>query len=268
MKKILTMILVSLLLTIALAPAAFAYDLSLVDDLADTLTRQQADELQERAAAITQRHQCEVIIITIEAMDDDDGIYEWATYFYEKYDYGFGAEKSGIMLLLSMAERDYALIAYGFGNTAFTDYGKDVMLDKHILPLLAQNKYFEAFSAYLDKTDEYLSMARAGTPFDTNTDPAMDREDFLYRLTAVIFLPLLLAILICEMWKKQMKTAVSATTAHNYIPANGFKLTGQADMFLYKTQTRTKIERNTNTTSGGGGTTRDSKGYSGKSGKF
>ena len=264
MKKLFTAIFTTLLF-ITLTSAAFAYELSLVDDLANILTRQQVEELQERAVAITQRHQCEVIIITIEAMDDDDGIDEWARYFYKQYEYGYGTEKSGIMFLLSMAEQDYALIAYGYGNTAFTDHGKNIMLDRYILPLLADDKYFEAFSAYLDKADEYLVMARGGSPFDTNTDPESARNDFYIRLAVTILLPLLIASIVCSSWKNQMKTAVAARTAHNYIPANGFKLTGQTDMFLYKTQTQTKIVKNPPSS---GGTAKDSKGYSGKSGKF
>jgi uncharacterized protein len=267
MERIFATILITLLFAIALAPAAFAAEPLLVDDEAGILTDSQWERLTFRAIEIRERHQCDVAIVIIDEMTDDDGAYEWARFIFEEFDYGYSEDKIGLLLFLSMAERDYAMIAYGFGNTAFTDHGKDVMLDRHILPLLADNKYYEAFNAYLDKADEYLAMARAGTPFDTDTDTAMSREDFLYRLAAVVILPLLLAIVLCEMWKKQMKTAVAATTAHNYIPANGFKLTGQADMFLYKTQTRTKIEKN-NSSRSGGGTTKDSKGYSGRSGKF
>jgi uncharacterized protein len=268
MKKLICTIIVVFILTISLVPVAFANepDLALVVDAADILTFEQWERLLARAEAISHQHRCDVIIITIDEMTDDDGAYEWAIYIYEEYNYGYGVQKSGILLFLSMAERDYALIAYGFGNTAFTDHGKNVMLDRHILPLHADNRYYEAFNVYLDKADEYLAMARAGNPFDKNTDNYMSTEDFLYRLAAVIILPSLLAIFICHRWQNQMKTAVKATTAHNYIPANGFRLTGQSDNFLYRTTTQTKIENNN--TSRSGGTTKDSRGYSGRSGKF
>ena len=265
MKKTLFALLLVILLTLAIAsPALAAEDLAFVVDSADILSETQWAALENRATAITERYACDVAIFTIDEMTDDDGAYEWAKYVYEEAQFGYGADKSGILLFLSMAERDYALTAYGYGNTAFTDHGKDVMLDGHILPELREDNYFAAFSAYLDKAEEYLGMARAGTPFDTDTDPENARITFFVKLAAVILLPLLIAFIVCGIWKRQMKTAVAARAAAEYISEGGFQLTNQADMFLYRTEDRRKIE----TKSSSGGTTRDSGGYSGRSGKF
>jgi len=231
---------------------------------AGILSQEERNALQRRAEGISSKHRCDVIIFVIDDMTDNDGAYIWARHAFEEFDFGYGDEKSGIMLFLSMAERDYALIAYGYGNTAFTDYGKDVMLDNHILPLLRNNKYYDAFSAYLDKADEYLAMARNGTPFDRHTDPNATDTSFMIKLAATILIPLLIALIVCSVWKSQMKTAVPARTACNYIPAGGFQLTDQADTFLYQTVQRIKIERS----SSSGGTTTDSRGFSGRSGKF
>ena len=264
MKKTLVALLLALSLVFVLTPATLAADAEweLVEDLADLLTWEQWFNLLDRAETISARYRCDVILVTIDEMTDDDGAYEWARYIFERFDYGYGADKSGVMLFLSMAERDFALIAYGYGNTAFTDYGKDVMLDKHILPLLKDNRYYEAFSAYLDVAEEFLALARDGTPFDRDDSGTI----FLAKLGATIVVPLAIAFIVCSMWKKQMKTAVTARTATNYIPAGGFNLTAKDDTFLYKTQTSRKIQ--TQTSSSRGGTTTDSRGYSGRSGKF
>jgi len=249
-------------LVLVLSPAAFAADdWELVEDLAGILTREQRDALQARAEAISARHRCDVIIVTLGEMIDDDGAYEWARYIYTAFGYGYGSDRSGVLFFLSMAERDFALVAYGYGHTAFTDYGKDVMLDDHILPLLRENKYYEAFSAYLDVADDFLAMARDGTPFDRDSSGSL-----VVKLAITILVPLLVALIICSMWKKQMKTAVAARAAANYIPPGGFNITGQKDMFMYKTTDRKKIE--TQQSKSGGGTTVDSKGFSGRSGKF
>ena len=61
-----------------------------------------------------------------------------------------------------------------------------------------------------------------------------------------------------------MKTAVLARGARNYIPQNGFSLAVQEDRFLYRTETRQKIEK----PSSSEGTTTRSSGSSGRSGKF
>ena len=123
-----------------------------------------------KALDIAEEYEFEVRVLVIEDEIDDDA-YEWAEYFYEEYDMGYGPTRSGLLLFLSMYDRDYAFVAYGYGNTAFTDHGKDVLLDKHVLPLLKQDEYYEAFDAYLDVAVEYLEMARDGAPFDTDTDP-------------------------------------------------------------------------------------------------
>jgi uncharacterized protein len=53
--------------------------------------------------------------------------YEYAKSVYQENALGYGTEKSGIILMLSMTDRNYALIAYGYGNTVFTDHGRDIL---------------------------------------------------------------------------------------------------------------------------------------------
>ena len=64
-------------------------------------------------------------------------------------------------------------------------------------------------------------------------------------LILVIFFSLLIAFIVCMALRSQMKTAKIATTAKDYIPKGGFKLTAQGDVFLYKTTSRRKIEKKT-----------------------
>lgn len=291
MKKTGLFLLLVLALTFALSLPAMAAELDAVTDAAGLLTETERGELNDRAEELAQQYQCAVYIVTLEDMEDMGGsdAYDLATAVYTEYDLGYGEEKSGLLLLLSMAERDYALIAYGYGNTAFTDYGKDVLLDENVLPLLGEDAYYEGFSTYLDTAGEYLGLARDGKPFDvdpppgydetegryetgssygTNARPKYDNEEFAIRLGAVILVPLLLAGGICLYWKRQMNTAVSARTADRYIPSDGFHLTGQQDTFLYRTETRRRIENHTSGGGHAGGTSMRSGGFSGRSGKF
>jgi len=267
MKKILITLLVVLTLTIIIAPAASAADLNMVTDITGTLTDRQMEMLTEQADRITELYRCDVAIVIIDEMDYNDDAYYVARQIYEQYNFGYGTDRSGVLFFLSITDRAYAMVAYGFGNTAFTDHGKDVMLDDYILPQLRDNNYFMALSVYLNKAEEFLQMARNGTPFDRGTDPAAqgeaDRQAFMIKLAVTIILPLLIAALICMIWRSQMKTAVAATTAFNYIPPGGFNLTNQTDMFLYRTTTRVRVK-----TESKGGTSIDSRGFSGRSGRF
>ncbi len=254
-----------LALFVLLPVKAAGFDM--VSDGAGLLTDVEKYELNQLAMDITAMHKCEVRIMIVEDMGGDEAI-AFASSVYQENGYGYGAEKSGLMLLLSMEERDYAIIAYGYGNTAFTDHGKDILADSYLLPLLGKNQYYAGFLAYLNKTAEFLEMAGKGTPFDIDTDSRLAEENakgsFGVRLAATIFVPLLIAGIICLIFLRQMKTAVRQRTANAYIPEGGVNLTMRVDQFLYRTETRMRIE----TKSSGGGTTVGRGGFSGKSGKF
>jgi len=268
MKRLFSSILIILILTLVIAPAAFASDDDqLVYDEAGILTEAQLKDLNNRAEAITEKYKCEVVIYIVKNMYDykvdringDSYATALNKAIYKDYGYGYGADKSCLIFCLSMADRDYALESYGYGNTAFTIHGVDVMLDKHVLPLLKDNKFYDAFSLYLNKSDDFLKMARDGKPFDKNTDPDYLRSQLITKLAVIIIIPSLISFVLCTIWKAQMKTARIARAADNYIPPGGFKLTGQTDKFLYKTTARRKIE-----SSSSGSSSRSSSGRSGK----
>ena len=269
MKKTVAALLFILLLTLLVPQTVFAAKTEPVTDTVGLLTSEQERELNQRARDIALQYGCEVAVFVVDKMNYDDA-YESAKYIYREYDLGYGDAKSGVLLFLSMAERDYAVIAYGSGNTAFTDHAKDVLIDKHILPPLRQNDYYRAFAAYLDTAEEYLAMAKDGAPFDVGTDKEYRAENarkaLPYKLAITVLAPLLIAWLFCSRWKRQMKTAVEAREADKYIPEGGFVLSVKEDLFLYMTETRSKIESSSSSSSGG--TTKDKDGFSGKSGKF
>ena len=56
-----------------------------------------------------------------------------------------------------------------------------------------------------------------------------------------ILVPLVISFIFCAVKKGQMKTAVKQRAADAYIPADGFKLTGKNDLFLYRTTKREKM---------------------------
>ena len=238
---------------------------------AEILTNDEWRELNNRADAISSKYECDVVIITIDYLDDGVSVEEWAEWAFEHFDYGWGADKSGVMFFISIEDREMTLLAHGFGNTAFTDHGKDVMNDDYIVPLLKDDKYYKAFSVFLDKAEEFLALARDGEPFDIDTDPEYLAEkakgSFAGKLAATIIIPVLISFIICMVWRSKMKTAKKAREADNYIPPGGFNLTRYEDRFLYRTQTRRRVESSSGS-GHGGGTTTNRRGYSSSSRKY
>lgn len=260
-------IVAALVLALALALPTLAAEpqLNHVTDAAGLLTEEEWESLERKAGEISDTYQCDVYIITVSDFleyTNQTSVYEGAKELYRTYDLGYGTEKSGVLLLLSMAERDYSLIAYGYGNTAFTDYGKDKLADV-FLDDFGDNDWYEGFSDYLQKSESMLKAARAGNPLDVGSNPAI-------RTTGIVIsvvLGCLLSLGICALLATSMKSVGIKTEADAYIREGSVRFAVRADQFTHITQHRVKIETETSS-GGGGGTTIDSSGFSGKSGKF
>ncbi len=260
-------VMVALLLTLSLALPTLAAEpqLNYVTDAAGLLTEEERETLECEAEEISDTYQCDVYIITVSDFLEyttQTSVYEGAKELYRTYDLGYGAEKSGVLLLLSMAERDYSLIAYGYGNTAFTDYGKDKLADV-FLDDFGDNDWYGGFSDYLQKSGSMLEAARNGNPLDVGSNPATKRVGALI----AVALGCLVSLGICALLAGSMKSVGIKTEADAYIRSGSVNFTIRADQFTHMTRSRVKIEKETSS-GGGGGTTIDSSGFSGKSGKF
>ena len=262
-KKILNIclaILLSLYLFSPLYLFAGSGELDYVTDGAKLLTEEERVELNDKAKDASERHDCDIIIITVDDKGDAH-IEDYAQTIYDQYDLGYGEDRSGIMLVISMAERDYDIMAHGYGNVAFTDYGKDKLTDM-FLPALSMGDYYSSFNIFIETCDNYLEQARIGNSIDIKTDPENKKKTGKIVLTVV---PLLIALLTVIVQSSKMKTAKIKLRANEYITDEGLKLTGREDVFLYRNVIRTKREK---AKSSSGGTTVNSHGSSHKSGKF
>lgn len=236
-----------------------------VTDAAGLLTREEALALEVRAEQIAENYRCAPCILVVENFRDyenTDDIYEAGMNLYERLGLGYGPEKNGLLLVLSMAERDYALLSYGAAaNRAFTDYGKDYLSDR-FLDNFREDDWAGGFRDYLDTGAWLLEQARNGTPYDVNNAPEEPGFSFL-----IILIPLVLALVVCLILMAQMKTANRKTEAGDYMVQGGTDMRIVQDIFTHRTVTRQVIQQNSGK-GGGGGTTVNSRGFSGKSGKF
>ena len=245
-----TMVLALFLCIPALATGFDEAGLYFVTDEAGLLSDQECLELERRAEEISLKYKCGVYIILLDdftAYPYDETIYEAAKMLYQEYRLGYGEEKSGELLLLSMAERDYTLIAYGYGNTAFTDYGKD-KLSEVFLDDFGDDNWYSGLSDYLD-------------PLDVDSNPLIVLVGTGISLLVGCVAAFVIAV---GLSSRLMKSVSAKTEANAYLIAGSVEITGREDHFTHTTEIRQKIE----TDSDSGGTTVDSDGFSGKSGKF
>jgi len=253
MKRYLTMLLLIVLLTVLLMIPAQAAELGYVTDEAELLTTAELANLEKLCESAAERYQCGVYIVTVDDYRDygSGDVFEVTYGIYHDYELGVGPERDGVILLLSMNARDFALFVYGdHAEYAFDDYGQQ-MLEEQFLPHFGENDWDSGFRAYVQTAGEYLGLAAAGEPV---------RESNAFLFVIAIAVSFLISLVVCSILKSGMKSVQAKNEASVYV-SNALNLTQQVDAFTHTTTVRTKIEKSSSgSRSGGGG--------SGRSGKF
>lgn len=231
-----------------------------VEDWAEILTEDELTELDTLAIETSAKYGCGIYILILNDYTtyNKDSLYEVATDWYANYGYGLGEGDDGIMLVLSMAERDYSLIVYGdSANYAFCDYAKD-RLSETFLDNFSEDDWYGGFKDYISTAETYIKMAMTGTPMNEENDPDAGLS-ILVKLAIAVFLPLLIALIVCLVFRSQMKPVKKQTAAKDYLTAKT-TYTDRSSVFSHTTETRTPLPQDDDYESGGG--------FSGKSGKF
>ena len=221
-----------------------------IADFAGVLSASERDMLEDKASRILDDYDCEARVIIVESIGGQS-LDSASNSYYHDNNLGYGPDRSCVILLISLEGRDMELAYWGFADYALYTYGAEKLANNYIAPQLSGNRYYAAFDIYLDMVDEYFSLAKAGAPLSARNDPEVRGRTLGVKLTVSALIALLVALAVCFTWKSQMKTARIARKADQFIPAGGFSLTGQQDMFLYRTVSRRKIERSSSTVSGG-----------------
>lgn len=245
-----------------------------VFDLAELLTAEQLAELEAEAARVSQRYDCGVYVLTINDCGEygysGSELWKLAESVYKQWNLGYGAQNDGVMLVLSMAERDYDITAYGdFANASFTDYGKEALANE-FLPDFRVNDWYSGFYHYITFSQRMLDMSAQGEPLDNYDDGGYTRGEMSVGTSAAIgAVPgLLSAFGVCGAFKRGMKNARTAVRAEEYVRGTDIKLNVREDIYTHTTEQRTRINTDSGGRSGGGGTSVNSGGFSHSSGKF
>lgn len=242
-------------------PEQTGVDMKYIFDNSDLLTFDEWEKLEARAADISQRHGCGVYVAFVDdytVYSDGGGVYKTTYQLYHGDQLGMGDDRDGIIILLSMAERDYAMFVYGtYAETAFNSYGQE-KLEKAFLGNFKEDDWYGGVSNYLSTCDEYLTRADAGKPV---------RESPALLIAIAVVASCLLSGAICLFLKRSMKTVHQKVEANEYVAPGGLQLSKQYDRYTHTTEVRSKISSSddssssgTSSCSGGGG--------SGRSGKF
>ena len=262
-----------------LAPAQWASGLKPYFFIEDKNIRNQIGaekiaEINDKAAAISERYGTDIHIIIVSDFLDysySNDIELFSEEIADGYRLGDRNEENALLLVMSMADRDYDIYASGINtNAIFNPYSRGFLEDA-MLPHFKGNNWAEGFLAYLDECNELLEMAENGEIFeDTSTtgySSFISNEERNYKLEIVI--SLIIGLLVGLIAKSGVKAAYNnqvkqELTASNYIVDNSFKLSVKNDVFTHTTTSRTYSPRSSSSSSHSGGGSRSSSHSSGK----
>jgi len=236
----------------------------LFDDAALLSTDEETEILGE-LNSISEKQRCNVVILTVDSHPSD--ITSFADDYFDYNGFGADYDSSGILFVLSMDTREWAISTSGEGIQAFTDYGQTLMTDD-MLPYLKEGDYFGAFKVYISTCDTYLDSYHQGSPVDYNPndsdnhvqrfDQESSEDDYTYdagfHIIISIIIGFIAAFLPIFVMKSKLRTVRINNSASQYRSHEGLNLTVHNDIFLRSNVTRTKrIENN------------DSRGFGGSS---
>lgn len=263
MRKI-TICILALILTLSLACSAFAAsDGSFVFDDADILNYSEEVQLNELAQTIEDKYGCSLYMMTVQDFTDYGSswdVFQTTWEIYHDRNLGYGSGRDGVLLLLSMEDRDFAFFVYGDNaEYALNSYAQE-QLESSFLDDFACNSWYTGFQDYLSFSGKCLDAAASGKPL---------RENHSSLIGISLLVSCAIAFLIALGVRSSMKSARTQTGARDYVTGSGLELSVRSDIFTHQTVTRRRISTSNSTRSGGGGGfSRSGGGGSGRSGKF
>lgn len=258
MKRIIAMLL-CLLVCVSAAVTVSASDKYVFDE-AGLLDASEHQALEALAEEISREQGIGIYIMTVYDYRDygySGDVYDTTWQIYHNRKLGMGTDRQGMILLLSMEDRDYATFFYGEDTEyAFDAYGQEA-LEAYFLDDFRENDWYSGFHDYLTQSRSFMEDAAQGSPV---------RKSSMGRVLAFVAVALLLSVVITMVPYFAMRNVKRQTGAGNYITGNGLTLTRREDRFTHQTRSVRTIERSSG--SGSGSRSRSGGGGSGRSGKF
>ncbi len=240
-----------------------------VDD-ADLLTTQEEDELQGQFAYLSDLHQFEIVVVTVDSTDGKS-MAEFADDYYDYGGYGYGAGYDGALLLVNMESSEWYVSTCGSGIQIINDDVLDTM-SYEFVPYMSQGDFYSAFAEFGNQCDSYLAgcgMTDEEWTDDTYEDDIVGGSDtdfydvvvvagnpnllrIIGKLVICLVIGLVAAFIPMSRLKKQMRTVEMKAEASDYVKPGSKKITKSRDAFLYSNVTRTPRPKDDNSGSKGG----------------
>ncbi len=229
MKRHLCALICGLLLLPGLCFSALATDGPQLLDDANLLSQEEEEKLYTQILRIQKDFDFEVDILAYDYLE------YYAVSYAEQYD---GIESGhGVVLVLDMDLRELGVSARGDGEDVFHEDAREIFVLDSMMDALADDDFYEAFSIFLDRTEQLLEWEAEGTYYEAPLIQ-IDMETLGLAVVIALVLAALFATATVGGMKKKMNTAVKQSEVQSYATQDKIRLHHTVDTFLHENTTR------------------------------
>ena len=206
----------------------------LVDD-AGLLSKSEKYSLVSKLDSISESRHLDVVVVTNNSLDGKT-VEAYADDFFDYNGYGYGVNDDGILLLLSMDTREWAITTYGNAIDIFTDSVQADITDS-FLSYISDGDYFSGFNRFADLCDNQIAYynENGGYSYDYGKEPF----GWFTAIGGSLLIGLVVGLIVALSLKSQLTSVKPQAAATAYTKPGSLRITDRQDMFLYHTITRT-----------------------------
>ncbi|MDY3665187.1 MAG: TPM domain-containing protein [Schaalia hyovaginalis] len=263
------LVLIAFCLLLAAPLGAKASTRHVVDEV-DFISDATEAELEAEIARISKTYGQDVVIL-YRNLNEGESPMAVADDYFDYEGYGLGAERSGVLLLVSPSTRDWWISTRGESIPTFTDKGIKA-LGEILTEPLGDDEWEQAARTYVAQTERYMEAARKGAPI---TSAPKTWKDRLTQWGGALAVGVLGGFgagrgLVRSLFVSKMKNEGLEPAASSYVRSDALQIIGGSDVFITTNTTRTARPESSSESSSGSSTHTSSSGatHGGGGGKF
>ena len=218
----------------------------LVDD-AGLLSLDERYSLVSKLDSISENRQLDVVVVTNNSLGGKS-VEAYADDFFDYNGYGYGENDDGILLLLSMDTREWALSTYGSAISIFTDSVQDDISDR-FLSYLSDGNYYGGFMRFAELCDSQIEEYNESGSYSYH----YDKEPFSWFMALGVsaLVGMVAGLIVALTLKSQLTSVKPQAMATAYAKQGSLNITERTDLFLYHNITRVAKPKETSGSSSG-----------------
>ena len=255
MKRKVFSLLVCLAFILAMIVPVFGQTPRIVDE-AQLLTWEEEQMLEDMALEFATAYSLDAVILTVDRLMGST-ISSYADDYYDQMGYGVGSDRSGLILVVAMEERELYISTCGEAIQRLSDRELDGIIE-NISPNLSNGNYYDAFELFFGFTTLELDWENSTTDVEVSNG-----INWMISLVSGVAV----AAVIVWIMASCMNTKRKQHSAGDYLRQGSYDLKNRQDIFLYSQVSKVKREQNKS----GGSSVHSSSGgtsHGGRGGRF